>query len=280
MARQSEGPWYRASKDGWYLTLNGKSVSLEVKGEKNRAEAIDAWHRLMASPKAREAPQKPAEPIQEAKVGASVKEVVDAFLIDAKTRVKANTYANYENLLTAFSEKHGKAKAEGFTIAQALAFVNRPKWSQAYRRTHLGAMKTAFKWAEEVGIIGKNPLKAMKRPSMPSRGSKAAVSAETHERLLEAATPQFRLLLTMLHETGARPSEVANLTAQDVDFASGVAIRLSPGVLVSSAPHPHDTVRAFAVFAIRCFARRTERKKTGAWAWGSRSEKWQTAHGE
>jgi site-specific recombinase XerD len=123
----------------------------------------------MANPTPLEAPPTPLEAIPKAKAGATVKEVVDAFLSDAKARVKANTYANYDDLLTAFSEKHGKAKAEGFTIAQALAFINRDGWSQAYRRTHLGAMKTAFKWAEEVGIIGKNPLKAMKRPSMPSR---------------------------------------------------------------------------------------------------------------
>ena len=64
----------------------------------------------------------------------------------------------------------------------------------------------------------------MKRPSMPSRGAKVSISPEDHAKLMDAATPQFRLFLTMLHETGARPSEVARLTAQDVDFGSGVAI--------------------------------------------------------
>ena len=32
MARQIEGPWYRASKGTWYATADGKSVSLGVKG--------------------------------------------------------------------------------------------------------------------------------------------------------------------------------------------------------------------------------------------------------
>ena len=61
MARSNEGPWYRASKDTWYLTVNGKCVSLKVRGEKNKPEATDAWHRLMSRSKAQEAPQKVKE---------------------------------------------------------------------------------------------------------------------------------------------------------------------------------------------------------------------------
>ena len=222
MARQNEGVWYRASKDGWFITVEGKAVSLKVKGEKNKAEAIQAWHRLMSQ----EAPPKPVEAPPKAKAGATLKELVEAFLSDAKARVKANTYATYQGCLNPFAEAHGKAKAESITPAKALAYVNRDDWGQAHRRTILGAMKTAFKWAEseEVGLTTHNPLKAMQRPSMPSRGSKASVSLDTHERLLEASTPSFRLFLTILHETGCRPSEVSRLTAQYVDFPSGVVV--------------------------------------------------------
>ncbi len=218
MARVNEGPWFRASKGTWYITLpDGKKVSLKVKGEKNKKQAIEAWHRLMSNPKAKEAPPKPKEE-------ANVKAIVDAFLSDAKVRVKATSYKNYDHFLTHFSEAMGGVKAEALTIAQALAYANRPEWGQAHRYNLLGAIKTMFKWAEENSIIGKNPMKAMKRPSMPSRGSKVSITPDDHLRLMEASTPSFRLFLTMLHETGARPSEVSRLTAQDVDFATGVAI--------------------------------------------------------
>ena len=50
MARHVEGPWYRVSKGTWYATVNGKSLSLGVRGEGNRKEAQEAWHKLMASP--------------------------------------------------------------------------------------------------------------------------------------------------------------------------------------------------------------------------------------
>ena len=119
MARQSEGPWYRQLKDGWYLKVRGKQLSLEVKGEKNRQQAIGSWHPRRL--------RKPLEAIPKAKAGTTVKELVEAFLADAKARVKATTYATYHGCLTAFSEKHGKAKAEALTVARALAFVNRDR---------------------------------------------------------------------------------------------------------------------------------------------------------
>lgn len=225
MARQNEGVWYRRGEDTWYITLpDGKKKSLRVKGEGNEKEAVKAWHRLMANPKPLEAPQKRSEPIPEAKAKATVKEVLDAFLSDAKARVKPTTFKNYNAYLTPFMEVHGKVKAEALTIARTLAYANRDGWGQAHRYNLLGAIKTAYKWAEEVGIIGKNPIKAMKRPSMPSRGAKVSITPEDNQRLLNASTPCFRLFLTMLHETGCRPSELARLTVQDVDFASGVAV--------------------------------------------------------
>ena len=44
-------PWYRASKGTWYCTLNGKKVSLGVRGLKNSRAAREAWHKLMAEGK-------------------------------------------------------------------------------------------------------------------------------------------------------------------------------------------------------------------------------------
>ena len=48
MARAVEGPWFRESKNTWYVTVNGQSVSLRVRGFLSKAEAWKAWHRLMA----------------------------------------------------------------------------------------------------------------------------------------------------------------------------------------------------------------------------------------
>jgi len=98
MARQVEGPWYRASKGTWYATVEGgRKVSLGVKGEAKEAEAIKAWHRLMSDP------PKP-KPIAEPKpkpIVLTVQAVVDAFLADASSRLKAPTFELYRQDLEA-----------------------------------------------------------------------------------------------------------------------------------------------------------------------------------
>lgn len=226
MARQTEGPWYRAGKDTWYVLIDGKNVSLGVKGESNEKQAITAWHRFMSVPSDLRPAQKPRQAPQKAKEASTVSELVAAFLSDAKARLKSNTFEQYEIYLTAFSGVHGKVKAKSMTQREVIAYANRDGWSQAYRCVVLKTIKTAFKWAVGAKIVAVNPVVAMKTPTMPSRGAKASVSPDTHQRLLEASTVAFRLFLTMLHETGARPSELSRLTAQDVDFPSGVAILL------------------------------------------------------
>src|SRR5262245_55077273 len=50
MARPSK-PWFRAIKNTWYCTIEGRKVSLGVRGKENARAAKDAWHRLMATPR-------------------------------------------------------------------------------------------------------------------------------------------------------------------------------------------------------------------------------------
>lgn len=62
----------------------------------------------------------------------------------------------------------------------------------------------------------------MSKPKSRSRGEEAVITAELHTQLLAAATPQLRLVLTLLHATGARPGEVCGFTAENFDAAAGV----------------------------------------------------------
>ncbi len=79
--RQSH-PWYRQSKGTWYATMeNGRKVSLGVKGEEYEAEAVAAWHRLIA--KGREE--------QEQRKSPTVSGTIRLFWADAEERMKPNT---------------------------------------------------------------------------------------------------------------------------------------------------------------------------------------------
>jgi integrase len=83
---------------------------------------------------------------------------------------------------------------------------------------------TAYRWAERTGLIATSPLRHIRKPPKGSRGAKALIPEADHKRLLEAAWPSFRPFLQLLWLTGARPSEIAGLTAADVDLVQGVAI--------------------------------------------------------
>jgi hypothetical protein len=46
--RSPTKPWYRASKDAWYVQFNGRKVRL-AKGRDNEKAAQQAFYKLMAS---------------------------------------------------------------------------------------------------------------------------------------------------------------------------------------------------------------------------------------
>lgn len=79
MARHVAGPWFRKSKNAWYVTYEGRTVSLGVGGKGSCKEAVEAWHRLL-----REGPkQKVAE-----KTRQTVADAMTDFLSDAAARIK------------------------------------------------------------------------------------------------------------------------------------------------------------------------------------------------
>lgn len=217
MARSVEGPWYRAIKDGWYVTHEGRKVSLKVRGKGNRGEAVKAWHRLMAG-----VPLAPAKPTPTPTAKAeplTMKQLADAFLAARKGMVKADTHAVYQSRIqTAVDAFHDVPDATAFTRwLHALAL------SQSSKSSIAGIVMAATRWATANGLLPADPLKGVKKPPITSRGSKALVSDEAHAKVMADAAPELRLLLTLLRETGARPSELARLTAKDVDAVNGVA---------------------------------------------------------
>lgn len=224
MARQSEGPWFRAIKGTWFATFNERKVSLRVRGKENKAEVVKAWHRLMADglpePPKTEPPIEAPKPKNEP----TVKELLEAFLDARKPLVKADTLTGYRNILKRSTLAFGDRKAASMKPLDILRWLNTVPVSQSTRSDVARVLMTAFKWAEAEGIIPLNPLKNLKRPHGESRGTKAVVSANDHKKLLKAANPSPRLLLTLLHETGARPAELSRLTAEDADLTNGVAV--------------------------------------------------------
>jgi hypothetical protein len=179
--RQSVGPWFRKSKNTWYVCNNGKQVSLKVKGEGNEKAAIRAWHRLMAED---EPPQKPAQTPPRAETASkavSVQGVIDGFLADADGRVSVGCLRNYRIYLLPFAHRFGERSALSLTTGEAEGYARRSDWSSTYRSNFLACLATAYRWAERQRLIDRTPLQGLRRPPKASRGAKAVVSAEQHE---------------------------------------------------------------------------------------------------
>jgi integrase len=210
-------PFFYATKNTWYVWDGDSKVSLGVRGEENKTEAMEAWHRIMANGKA----------VPEARADSpTVAEVIDAFLADAKERVSRGTLRNYTAFLTPFKERHGKAKADRLTPPQAETYSRKPTWNGTHRGDFLTTLASAFRLAEQTGLLASNPLRHLRKPCRSVRTALPLISADEHARLLKAATPAFRPFLEVLHMTGARPSEVATITAENFD-AEAAVVRLS-----------------------------------------------------
>lgn len=207
--------WFRRAKNAWYATLNGKKISLGVQGEQNEAEAVKAWHRLMADGRTPDAlPTRTA----------SVKIVIDGFLADAEGRVSPECLRQYRKHLLRFAKRFGARPAVSVTPAEAEAYARKPEWAASTRNGVLGSIVSAYRWAERSQIIARNPLQGLRKPAKASRGAKALISAEAHATLCEHAEPLFRVFLQLLWLTGARPGEIASLQAEDIDLKQGVAV--------------------------------------------------------
>jgi integrase len=166
-----------------------------------------------------------AEPTPEAdpeEAEPTVAEVITQFLADCDGRVKGKTLAWYRAFLEPFQARRGSVKASALTPTLAEAYSRKSEWSASTRHDFLGVLAGAFKWAERARLVDRTPLRGLRRPPKASRGMDVVVTLEELARLLEAATPQFRLVLETLWGTGARPGEVAAISAENFDADAGL----------------------------------------------------------
>ena len=105
--------------------------------------------------------------------------------------------------------------------AEFEAWAARPGWSNSTRASYLAVVRQLARWA---GL----PTR-IRRPPVESRGADTCLTDEQFAAVLAALPPRsgragdLRELLTALRETGARPQELAGLTAEQVDWENRCA---------------------------------------------------------
>jgi integrase/recombinase XerD len=209
-------PWFRASKAAWFVELGGKQVRLgkhpptappprksEKTGLWNPPPAIlNEFHKRMAGGSA-------TWPIREK---LTVAQLCDLFLDFSNKHHAPDTYETYRHFLQKFCDGHGHLPATDIKPIHATRWLDsHPAWKGGRRHAVL-AVKRAYGWADQQGILSPNPLKHVK-PDPVGRRTRVLTGDEQAQILAAIKDQPFRDFVLALTETGCRPSEVARVTA-------------------------------------------------------------------
>lgn len=210
-------PWYWKARDGWYAQVAGRRVLL-ARGRGSRAEADAALYRHLA-----------LAGRVEARSDLTVAELLDTWLDHSKAAHAAGTFAANRALCQVVTTALGRVKLSALTPGQLDRFLAGRKVAVATKRAYAVRLKTALNWARREGIVPRtlDPLAGWKLP--PSTRRTRTLEPGERAALLAAATPEFRVLLELLTETGARPHILLELEARHVDWSAGVAELPSKG---------------------------------------------------
>src|SRR5262245_50291381 len=219
MARKAIGPRYFDSKGGYYVTVRGERVCL-AKGPKDDPdvlkEAETKYHRTMLT-----------VPISVAGDRSTCKEILDRYLAHAKAHRKPKTYALWERMCNTFNAELGGVRVCNLKLHMVTAWLDRmesarphktrgtTRWGSGTRAIAISVIKAGFNWAVEQEMTTRNPVARLKKPGARSRGGDQLLTEEGHSKLLAEAHPCLCDFLVALNDTGARPGEIARVTAAD-----------------------------------------------------------------
>ena len=227
MARHVNGPWFRKQTNSWYATVGGRNDPLGVKGRDQRGAAQSAWHRLMsdrdsATTETGFVPIPAPTPSIQRPASLPVGELAELFLSDAATRLKPTTVRIYTNDLTSFSAACGSVLADELTPLHVSRWLAGLAVLPTTKAIMLRSVNACLNWAARSEVIPANPARKVPKPKCRSRSEAAVISDADHAKLMAAATPEFRMVLRVLHATGARPGEVCAITADTFDPTAGL----------------------------------------------------------
>jgi integrase len=191
-------PWFRKQTGWWMVTVGGRQHKL-AEGRENKKLAQKKFCELQLL--VAEAPES---------ADVRVASICDAFLQWSERHQAAETYRGNSFYVQSFCEACGYLPVADLRPHHVTKWTDSKAWGPTSQFNAVRAAQRVFNWAVEQKLLLQNPIKGMKRPRQESRDSYA--SEEEIRALLRGAAPAFRLFLFALRQTGARPSEVRELT--------------------------------------------------------------------
>ena len=134
------------------------------------------------------------------------------------------TLKNYKANLESFAAKVEKSTAKITTddIRGYIAFLDETRnLKETSLQTHINSLRAFFGWLTMEEKIKKNPMSKIKSIKIDKVGARQALTVEELERLRDACvTYREKALIEFLVSSGCRLSEVAQLSASDLDLMS------------------------------------------------------------
>lgn len=212
-------PWYRAERDQWFVTFDGKKQPLldgkgnPIRGKENRPAAERAWHEWHA-----------LAGVPDNGDENEVRTVLELYLQDMERRgVAAKTLATYTAYFRSFLTRFPRLVVRDLKPSHVHTWwqLSHPAWGNSTRNLSGAAFKAAFRWAASPGkggaIIPRSPLDGMPLPTMRKRSAEVVVGDAEFARLLALVKSEpVRDVLLVAWETGTRPVNLARATAANL----------------------------------------------------------------
>lgn len=195
-------PWYWRKRKEWFVTINRIRHRLGP----DKPAAVQKFHELMTKP------DKPVS--RDTVVG-----LMDTFLEFAQTHNAKGTYDYYRTYCQSFANTISKK----LTVGQLRPFHvqtwvdSHKEWSDSTKRAAIVSVKRSMRWATQMGYIDASPIAHMGKPEVGKR--ERMVSEEEYKKIL-ATVPdrEFKDLVELAWDTGARPQELFAVEARHVDL--------------------------------------------------------------
>ncbi len=194
MARPNKIWWWKAHNQ-YAATINGKRHRLG----KNLNEAKRRFGELLAK-------DGRDEPVLHVAV------VLDHFLEWSQLN-RPDSYRWYRDYCQSFLDANKKLRVDELKPHHVETWSNHGKG----KRGKITAIKRAFNWAAEQGIIDSSPIAHMKRPTS-GRRDEIITEDQLDELLSHVPDQPFRDLLTVSWECGCRPQETRTVESRFVEL--------------------------------------------------------------
>jgi integrase/recombinase XerC len=149
----------------------------------------------------------------------TVGHVLRGFLRHSREEHTQATAAWHGYILDPFLNTWGRMRVSRLRKKHVKAWVKAKGYNPTSAAKAIGVLKRAFNWAVEEEHIPRNPIAHVRKPK-PLARDRTITPAERQLVLSAIRGPAFRQFVDALTLTGARPGEVARVTAADCDLAA------------------------------------------------------------